>query len=89
MAAVFIGGTAISGGKGSIVGTFFGAYIVGCVEAGVVASGLSGFWTRLVVGLIFLGAVIVHVSLEQPGRFRRLAGMRTGGVLAGSGKPPD
>jgi simple sugar transport system permease protein len=89
MVAVFIGGTAISGGKGSIVGTFFGAYIVGCVEAGVVASGLSGFWTRLVVGLIFLGAVIFHLSLEQPGRFRRLAGMRTGGVLACSGKPPD
>ena len=88
MAAVFIGGTAISGGKGSIVGTFFGAYIVGCIEAGVVASGLGGFWTRLVVGLVFIGAVIFHLSLEQPGRFRRLAGMRFGGALA-RGKPPD
>jgi hypothetical protein len=41
MAAVFIGGTSIAGGQGVIVGTFFGAYIIGSLEAGVVASGIG------------------------------------------------
>ncbi|MGH6898008.1 MAG: ABC transporter permease subunit [Geminicoccaceae bacterium] len=81
MAAVFIGGTAITGGKGSVLGTLLGSYIVGCIEAGIVASGLGGYWTRLVVGLVFLAAVVFHLSLEDPARLRRLAGFRLGGRL--------
>jgi simple sugar transport system permease protein len=91
MAAVFIGGTAISGGKGSVIGTLFGSYIVGCIEAGIVASGLGGYWTRLVVGLVFLAAVVFHLTLEDPKRLSRLAGFRFGGLLArkvASAQPP-
>ncbi len=87
MAAVFIGGTAISGGKGSVVGTLFGSYIVGCIEAGIVASGLGGYWTRLVVGLVFLAAVVFHLTLEDPARLRQLAGFRLGGLLARRSAP--
>lgn len=61
MAAVFIGGTSIAGGKGTIVGSFFGAYIVGSLEAGVVASGIGGYWTRLVTGLVMAISVILNV----------------------------
>jgi len=82
VAAVFIGGTSFSGGKAAVAGTFFGSYTVGCIEAGIVATGLGGYWTRLVVGLVFLGAVIFHLSLEDPARIRRLAGFRLGGLLA-------
>jgi simple sugar transport system permease protein len=82
MAAVFIGGTAISGGKGSVIGTLFGSYIVGCIEAGIVASGLGGYWTRLVVGLVFLCAVVFHLAIEDPTRLRRIAGFRFSGLLA-------
>jgi simple sugar transport system permease protein len=81
MAAVFIGGTAISGGKGSVIGTLFGSYIVGCIEAGIVASGLGGYWTRLVVGLVFLAAVVFHLTMEDPKRLTRLAGFRFAGRL--------
>jgi simple sugar transport system permease protein len=63
MAAVFIGGTSIAGGKGTIVGSFFGAYIVGSLEAGVVASGIGGYWTRLVTGLVMAISVILNVVL--------------------------
>jgi simple sugar transport system permease protein len=87
MAAVFIGGTAISGGKGSVIGTLFGSYIVGCIEAGIVASGLGGYWTRLVVGLVFLSAVVFHLTLEDPSRLRRIAGFRLGGRLARRATP--
>ena len=89
LAAVFIGGTSISGGRGSIVGTVFGCFIVGSVEAGVVGSGISGFWTRLVVGLVFLAAVTFHLAVEKPkglAGIRRIVGM--GGLGATEGDRP-
>ena len=55
MAAVFIGGTSIAGGLGSIAGTFFGAYIIGSLEAGVVATTISGYWVQLIEGLVMGG----------------------------------
>jgi simple sugar transport system permease protein len=72
MAAVFIGGTSIAGGVGSIVGTFFGAYIIGSLEAGVVATGISGFWVQLVQGVV-MGASVVLNTLLGEGQFGVLA----------------
>jgi len=72
LAGVFIGGTSIFGGKGTIVGTFFGAFIIGMIEAGLVASGIQGFWVRAVVGIVFVVAVIFHLTMEQPHRLRAL-----------------
>lgn len=89
VAAVFIGGTSFAGGKASVAGTFFGSYTVGCIEAGIVATGLGGYWTRLVVGLVFLAAVIFHLALEDPKRVRRLAGFRVGGLLARGTAPAE
>ncbi len=65
LAAVFIGGTSIFGGQGTIVGSFFGAFIITMIEAGLVASGIQGFWVRAVVGLVFLAAVIAHITMER------------------------
>ena len=67
MASVFIGGTSIFGGEGTIVGTVFGAFIVGSIEAGIVASGLGGFWTRLVVGLVLIIAVTLNIFITRKG----------------------
>jgi simple sugar transport system permease protein len=66
MAAVFIGGTSVFGGQASMVGTVTGSFIIGMVEAGVVATGLQGFWVRAVVGVVFLAAVIGHLLIEGP-----------------------
>jgi len=63
MAAVFIGGTLISGGKGSVVGTFFGAYIIGSLQAGVVATGVTSYWVQSVMGLIIIVAVVINVII--------------------------
>jgi len=65
MAAVFIGGTSMFGGEGSIAGTVVGAFLVGSLEAGIVAAGFSGFWTRFVDGAIILIAVTVHTLLRK------------------------
>ncbi len=78
MAAVFIGGTSVFGGHASVIGTIVGSFIIGMVEAGLVATGLEGFWVRAVVGVVFLAAVIGHLVIEKAdsggGFLRRLRG---------------
>lgn len=69
MAGVFIGGTSIYGGAGSITGTIFGILIVIVVQAGIVAAGVQGFWNDVVIGLIFIIAVVFHLWLERAERF--------------------
>ncbi|MCT4534445.1 ABC transporter permease [Halodesulfovibrio sp.] len=59
-ASVFIGGTSVFGGKGTIYGTAIGSIIIGIIEAGVISSGLSGFWTRLVYGMIIVISVSIY-----------------------------
>jgi simple sugar transport system permease protein len=68
LAAVFIGGTSVFGGQATVVGTVAGSFIIGMVEAGLVATGLGGFWVRAVVGIVFLVAVIFHLLMERPER---------------------
>jgi simple sugar transport system permease protein len=65
---VFIGGTSIFGGQGTIVGSVSGAFIITMIEAGLVATGIQGFWVRAVEGVVFLGAVIFHLVVEDRGR---------------------
>ena len=65
MAAVFIGGTSIAGGLGSIAGTFFGAYIIGSLEAGVVATTISGYWVQLIEGLVMGGSVVLNIVIGE------------------------
>jgi simple sugar transport system permease protein len=72
MAAVFIGGTSIAGGKGLVVGTFFGAYIIGSLEAGVVATGIGGYWTQLVTGLVMAASVVLNIVIGD-GRLAAVA----------------
>ena len=57
IASVLIGGTSIFGGRATIVGTVFGCFIIGMIEAGLVAAGLTGAWVRTIQGLVFLTAI--------------------------------
>ena len=68
IASVLIGGTSILGGQATIVGTIFGCCIIGMVEAGLVATGLTGAWVRTVQGLIFLIAIIFYMYVDEPQR---------------------
>jgi len=65
LASVFLGGTSVFGGVGTIFGTFIGAFIIGSIEAATVAVGLTGFWTQLIYGLIILISVIMHGYLRR------------------------
>jgi simple sugar transport system permease protein len=65
LASVFLGGTSVFGGIGTILGTFLGAYIIGAINAGIVAIGLTGFWTELIYGLIIIISVSMHVVMQR------------------------
>lgn len=88
MAAVFIGGTSVFGGKASVVGSVAGSFIIGMVEAGLVATGLQGFWVRAVVGMVFLSAVVGHLVIEEPERGRGLLHAVRGRLTFGRNPPP-
>ena len=65
LAAVFVGGTSVFGGRGTIWGTFVGAFLIGGIEAGIVAVGMKDFYTELIYGAIILAAVSVHAVLQR------------------------
>lgn len=97
LAAVFIGGTSIAGGEGTIVGTVFGAYIIGSLEAGVVATGVDGYWTSLITGLVMGASVVLNIVISG-GTLARLSDtLRSwigsssieGDVLSSSRMTPD
>lgn len=57
IAAVVIGGTSLSGGRGSILGTVLGCLIIGVLNNGLFLLDVSPFWQQVVKGLVILAAV--------------------------------
>jgi simple sugar transport system permease protein len=65
LSSVFLGGTSVFGGVGTIFGTFIGSFIIGAIEAAIVAIGLTGFWTQFIYGLIIIVSVSMHAILRR------------------------
>jgi fructose transport system permease protein len=63
--AVVIGGISLFGGRGSIVGAFFGALIVGVFALGLRLLGADAQWTFLLIGLLIIGAVAVDQWIRK------------------------
>ncbi|WP_288407275.1 ABC transporter permease [uncultured Pseudomonas sp.] len=61
IAAVVIGGTSLSGGTGSIVGTLFGALLIGVINNGLNLLGVSSYYQQVAKGLIIVFAVLIDV----------------------------
>lgn len=59
IAAIVIGGTSLSGGKGSIMGTVIGVILIGVLNNGLVLLNVSPFWQQVVKGGVILLAVIL------------------------------
>ena len=59
IAAVVIGGTSLSGGRGTIMGTVLGAVTIGVLNNGLVLLNVSPFWQQVVKGGVILLAVII------------------------------
>ncbi|MHA6263839.1 ABC transporter permease [Arenibacterium sp. CAU 1754] len=63
--AVVIGGISLFGGRGSILGTFFGALIVGVFTLGLRLLGADAQWTFLLIGLLIIAAVAVDQWIRK------------------------
>lgn len=59
IAAVVIGGTSLSGGRGSILGTVLGCLIIGVLNNGLFLLDVSPFWQQVIKGIVILGAVAI------------------------------
>lgn len=59
IAAVVIGGTSLSGGRGSVLGTALGCLIIGVLNNGLFLLNVSPFWQQVVKGFVILAAVAI------------------------------
>lgn len=60
LAAVVIGGTSLSGGKGSVVGSFFGALMLTMLSNGLTIIGLSSYWQTVISAIILLITIVMY-----------------------------
>lgn len=70
IAAVVIGGAALSGGRGTIRGTMLGAFVIGFLSDGLVIIGVSSYWQTVFTGAVIVLAVLLN-SIQYGGRIKR------------------
>ncbi len=71
IAAVVVGGTSITGGRGSLPGTFIGVILLGSIGPALTYLGTNPFWEKAIQGAIILLTVLFDAALRQ--RKRKLA----------------
>jgi ribose/xylose/arabinose/galactoside ABC-type transport system permease subunit len=59
IAAVVVGGTSLSGGRGTIIGTFFGALLIGLLDNSMNLLGINSYLQKVVLGAVILLAVVL------------------------------
>jgi len=62
IAAVVVGGTALSGGRGSMLGTLLGVLVITLIGNGLVLLGINPFFQQVVRGLIIVIAVLANMQ---------------------------
>ncbi|MGM9640214.1 MAG: ABC transporter permease [Faecousia sp.] len=65
MAAVVIGGTSFSGGKGGITGTVLGTLLLRILASGLSLMGIEATWQKAIIGLVIVSLIVVDVLNEQ------------------------
>jgi ribose/xylose/arabinose/galactoside ABC-type transport system permease subunit len=65
VAAVVVGGTAITGGRGTLIGTLIGTALLGTISTGLTFMGVNPFWGRAIQGAIILAALVSDVALGR------------------------
>ncbi|HEY2012030.1 MAG TPA: ABC transporter permease, partial [Bryobacteraceae bacterium] len=59
IAAVIVGGTAVTGGRGTVVGTLLGVILLGMIGPALTFLGINAYWERAIQGGIILAAVAI------------------------------
>ena len=65
LASVFLGGTSVFGGTGTVFGTFVAAFIIAVINPGIVASGWLAYWTQLIYGFIIVASLALQAILRR------------------------
>lgn len=70
IAAVVVGGTAITGGRGTMIGTLIGVALLGTIGTALTFIGINAFWEKAIQGAIILAAVVSDVVLVRLGNMK-------------------
>jgi rhamnose transport system permease protein len=65
IAAVVVGGTAITGGRGTLIGTLVGVALLGTIGTALTFLGINPFWEKAIQGAIILAALVSDVALGR------------------------
>ena len=68
IAAVIVGGTAITGGRGTVAGTLLGVILLGAIGPALTFLGVSAYWERALHGAIILTAVVIDAIRGRTAR---------------------
>ncbi len=79
IAAVVLGGTSLSGGRGTIFGSILGAFVIGFLSDGLVILGVSSFWQTVIKGAVIIVAIAVDNAQTQLQQRRTLHTAMKGG----------
>jgi len=74
IAAVVVGGTAINGGRGSLLGTLIGVALLGTIGTALTFLGVNPFWEKAIQGAIILAAIVSDVVFAHARRRREFQG---------------
>jgi rhamnose transport system permease protein len=78
IAAVVVGGTAITGGRGTVIGTLVGVALLGTIGTALTFLGINPFWEKAIQGAIILAALVSDVALGRLNPLRKADfGLRT------------
>jgi rhamnose transport system permease protein len=70
IAAVVVGGTAITGGRGTLIGTLIGVALLGTIGTALTFAGINPFWEKAIQGAIILAALVADIALGGLNRLR-------------------
>ncbi|MGP9800123.1 galactofuranose ABC transporter, permease protein YjfF [Rheinheimera sp. NSM] len=66
IAAVVIGGTLLTGGSGFVIGSVLGVLLMGVIQTYIIFDGsLSSWWTKIVIGLLLFGFIVLQKVLSR------------------------
>ena len=65
IAAVVVGGTSLSGGRGKVFGTLIGAFIIAVIQNGMNLTGVQSYTQKVVLGLVLLAAVLLDMLKKR------------------------
>jgi erythritol transport system permease protein len=86
IAAVVIGGAALSGGRGNVRGTLVGAFVIGFLADGLVIVGVSTFWQILIKGSVIILAVVLDQAQQ---RFKRRGAAASAVAVVATAEAPS